>query len=221
MPYEKSLKEIPLFRFIDKSLTSHLNECSTIVTKKQSQAFLLQGEPVPGLYVIVKGEAEVFLTTRRLPICTFGPGDAFGEMSLLDNEKSSATIRAKSAETSCIFINGKLFSQKLLEIPQLATSFYKGASLTLSSRLRIVNTKLRTEIEALSIDGNIASFFHLKEIDHALMRAINELQNVDATFTDVLRSSSNDFETNSPLTKLEALLNEAKQILSSLLKAYP
>ena len=64
------------------------------------QVLFEEGELGDSIYVVVQGEVEV---TRRdsagNPECiaTLGPQQFFGEMSLIDKEYRSATVRAKTA----------------------------------------------------------------------------------------------------------------------------
>ena len=57
-----------------------------------------QGVRAPGLFILLSGHAEVVLDTdgagRRL--ATLGPGDIFGEMSLLANQAAVAHVRTTS-----------------------------------------------------------------------------------------------------------------------------
>jgi CRP-like cAMP-binding protein len=54
-----------------------------------------QGDPGKGLFVVLTGEVEVLREsirgTERLAL--FGPGSAFGEMALIDDQPRSATAR--------------------------------------------------------------------------------------------------------------------------------
>lgn len=49
-----------------------------------------------GLYLVAAGEVEVFREGSRSPIATLSVGECFGEMTLVDKEYRSATVRART-----------------------------------------------------------------------------------------------------------------------------
>jgi CRP-like cAMP-binding protein len=55
-----------------------------------------EGDPGKGLFVVLTGEVEVLRDTVRGTerLALFGPGSAFGEMALIDDQPRSATARA-------------------------------------------------------------------------------------------------------------------------------
>jgi CRP-like cAMP-binding protein len=46
-----------------------------------------------GLHVILEGEADIAVHGKH--VATFGPGDYFGEMSIIDGKPRSATVTAR------------------------------------------------------------------------------------------------------------------------------
>ena len=81
------------------------------------------------LIVIMDGAAEV----RRgdQVIATIGPGDAVGEMSLLDHREASASVVA-TTPSEIVVIDGRRFRPLLEEMPSMAVSLLA----TVSARLR-------------------------------------------------------------------------------------
>lgn len=91
----------------------------------EGEVIIRQGEPGDGVYVITKGAAAVTTEGRSSPgqatLGVFGPGEAFGEMALLDNHPRSATVIA-IASTSCAFLPAAAFSEILQRNPSIALS---------------------------------------------------------------------------------------------------
>lgn len=84
------------------------------------------------LYVVVGGTAEARVQERS--VASFGPGDYFGEMSVLDGSPRSATIVATS-ELETLGLSAWNMRTLLREEPDIALHVIE----TLARRLRAVN----------------------------------------------------------------------------------
>lgn len=87
------------------------------------------------MYVILDGEAEA--TVGGTSVAQLGPGDHFGEMSLLDNEPRSATIRAVTPLRVAGLASWNLRSI-IVEQPEVALNIIE----VLARRLRAANRQL-------------------------------------------------------------------------------
>jgi CRP-like cAMP-binding protein len=87
------------------------------------------GEPGNEFFLIVDGSARVEVSPRKRS--RLGPGDYFGEMSLLDGGPRSATVVADTP-VRLLVINRRDFTTLLREAPALTHSIL----MTLSKRLR-------------------------------------------------------------------------------------
>jgi len=74
------------------------------------------GEPGDRFFVIVDGAARIEVTPQRHG--RIGPGEFFGEMSLLDGEPRSATVVADTA-VRLLVIHRRDFMTLLREVPSL------------------------------------------------------------------------------------------------------
>ena len=87
------------------------------------------GEPGNEFFLIVEGAARVEVSPRKRS--RLGPGDYFGEMSLLDGGPRSATVVAETP-VRLLVINRRNFTTLLREAPALTQNLL----ITLSKRLR-------------------------------------------------------------------------------------
>ncbi|HLG22514.1 MAG TPA: cyclic nucleotide-binding domain-containing protein [Candidatus Manganitrophaceae bacterium] len=121
-------REVPiekLFSLVDSLLIQEYGSGETIVT---------QGEIGDALFVIVSGKARVEKRSEDggiSPIAEIGEGEAFGEMSILDRETRSATVRALEA-TRLLSLQGDDFRRLAKEDPEIGLE----VAATLSRRLR-------------------------------------------------------------------------------------
>ena len=92
--YERAarLSEIDLFASLQPSALALLAERATERVLPQGEALFEEGAEGRSMYLIVSGEIEVNRDGRRL--ATLGAGEHVGEMSLLDDQTRSATVRA-------------------------------------------------------------------------------------------------------------------------------
>jgi len=91
------LREIGLFGALSDELLDHL--ITQLKTKRVApgEAVFREGEPAREMYVVLDGEVEVVKKSRKgreARVAILGPSDCFGEMSIIDMQPRSATVRA-------------------------------------------------------------------------------------------------------------------------------
>lgn len=94
------LAEVPLFALLDDQERSILAERVEIARFEAGATIFHTGDPGASMYVLKSGEVEVTVTTKtgdRLVLERPGPGDFFGEISLLDEGPRTASAQAKTA----------------------------------------------------------------------------------------------------------------------------
>lgn len=87
------------------------------------------------LYVVLDGSAEARVHDER--VATFGPGDYFGEMSVLDGSRRSASVVATS-DLETLGLSAWNMRALLREEPDIAVHIIQ----TLATRLRMLNESL-------------------------------------------------------------------------------
>lgn len=91
------LREIGLFGALPDDVLEHL--CGTLKTLRvhPGDVIFREGDHGRELYVVLEGEMEVMKKSRRgrdTRVAIFGPNDAFGEMSIIDLQPRSASVRS-------------------------------------------------------------------------------------------------------------------------------
>jgi len=101
--------------------------------------FLEQGSVGPGLYLILKGRAEVLKYDEGdyVKLADLGPGSLVGEISLLHEQKVTATVRT-TATSTLLFLARELFQPLVDSVPELLVHFSQLAN----ERLRATETRL-------------------------------------------------------------------------------
>jgi uncharacterized membrane protein len=94
---EIELREIPLFSEMDEQEVAGVRELMDEMKFKPGQVIIREGDVGDLFYVIIEGYAEVFLRDANgsdVILHMVGPGDFFGELSMLTNEPRTARVRA-------------------------------------------------------------------------------------------------------------------------------
>lgn len=90
-------------------------------TYRDGEIIVRQGDIGECMYVIQEGQVEVFRSEdcRCVPLATLGKEDFFGEMSIFERERRSASVRA-IGEVRILTIEKKTFLRSIHEDPSLA-----------------------------------------------------------------------------------------------------
>jgi uncharacterized protein len=118
-----------------------LRQLGTISKFEEGDFIFHEGDPGEEMFIVLSGGVNVYLGSfDDLPInaSTIGPGNFFGEMSLLENQPRSASVIAAS-ETTVLRLNKQNFLTVLTEQPELSFNIMT----VLSGRIRFQNNELR------------------------------------------------------------------------------
>jgi|SRR5688572_8447142 len=109
------------------------------VVYKAGATILNEGEHGRTAYLVVSGEVEVMVGrgVKAKRVATMGPGEVFGEVSLLDPGPRSATVKALTP-VECTVTSYDDFVSSIQEDPEKAVAFMR----TLVRRLRHTNELL-------------------------------------------------------------------------------
>lgn len=121
------LSKVDLFADLESGSLRRLAECARPLDFDDGESLTREGEPGDSLFVIDRGRVMVSksghaIGTGTIQLASLGPGDVFGEMSLLTGEQRSATVKA---DGSCrVLILSKDSVAPLVESePVLAETF--------------------------------------------------------------------------------------------------
>jgi CRP/FNR family transcriptional regulator, cyclic AMP receptor protein len=126
----------PLFKGIDADGLAKLAELTTPVDFPAGHVIARQGEIGTGFFVIVSGGVRV--VRDGAVVARLGPGEFFGELSVLDQMPRNATVAADEP-TSCLALASWDFDKILLEEPALTLAILRGVA----RRLREVSESAR------------------------------------------------------------------------------
>jgi len=140
----KALRQSPLFELLSAAELDVLGELSKPQQYAPGAQVFAEGEVGASLFVLVAGEVEVLRkgpTGAEKLLAVLGAPAAFGEMSLIDREQRSATVRARSACVA-LQLTAENFATFRKHSRDGFTLVVVNVARLLSSRLRDTNARL-------------------------------------------------------------------------------
>ena len=131
----EALHAIPLFsRCSQKELTT-IGQLGTATQIDEGAVITKEGAHGSELVIVLSGEARCLVDGKE--VTRFGPGDFFGEISLLDNGPRSATVIALTT-IEALVLETREFKRLVDASPQIAWKML----VALAGRLRIADQLL-------------------------------------------------------------------------------
>jgi signal transduction histidine kinase len=90
------LQSLPYFASLPVEQIESLCRACEVIAVEAGQVVIVEGSPPEGLLVVVEGTFEATRQTgsEQIRLGEAGPGEVLGEMSILENQLASATVRA-------------------------------------------------------------------------------------------------------------------------------
>jgi CRP/FNR family transcriptional regulator, cyclic AMP receptor protein len=147
------LKRVPLFAGLTDAQYDLLAAGSTRRNFPKGRMMVAEGEPSQSLYILLSGRAKVQRSDsegKEVILAVLGPGEFFGEMSLIDDAPRSASVITLE---SCDFmaINKESFKAMISQSTEMCLQIMKG----LVKRLRGADQKIET-LALLDVYGRVA-----------------------------------------------------------------
>lgn len=161
------LENVPIFADLEEPDLKKIEKLGLRKKYKKGNIVVLEKEMGAALFVIISGKVKIVRTDedgREVILSIFGPGEFFGEMSLLDGLARSASVVAL-AKAELFMIHRRDFLKLLQEHPQVAISLLGE----LTTRLR----KADTQIKSLSLkdaSGRVANVILMLADDIGVFR---------------------------------------------------
>jgi CRP/FNR family transcriptional regulator, cyclic AMP receptor protein len=149
------LKGVDLFSALDDAQLDTIAQMIIEKTYRKADIILMEDDDSnQSLFIIAKGEVKVVLTAedgREAILASLKEGDFFGEMSLLDGEPRSATVRAVE-ESRLLTIRREDFLAAMKKQPDLALTLLGE----MSRRLRKSNRQI-SSLALMRVYGRVAA----------------------------------------------------------------
>ena len=147
------IRRVPLFSLLTNDQA--LAIASSVVKRRfrRGEIVVEQGKKSNALFILLTGRARVLTADvrgREVILAVLQPGDYVGEMSLIDNEPHSATVRAE-VQTDMLILGRAEFARCLPENSSLSYAIMRG----LVQRLRSADRQIES-LALLDVYGRVA-----------------------------------------------------------------
>jgi len=112
----KHLRDVPLFAGLGKRDMQAVAELADEVDAKEGEVLTRQGDLGHEFFVVERGRAEVTIDGEK--VNELGPGDFFGEIALIAEERRTATVTALEPMT-LIVLSGQGFRALKRQQPEV------------------------------------------------------------------------------------------------------
>jgi CRP-like cAMP-binding protein len=148
------IRRVPLFSMLSDAQAQTIAESVTKQRFRRGEAIVEGGKKANALYIILNGRAHVVATDsrgREAILANLKQGDYVGEMSLIDNQPHSATVRAE-VQTDVLVLGRTQFARILPENAAMTYAIMK----VLVQRLRQADRKIES-LALMDVYGRVAN----------------------------------------------------------------
>ena len=168
-----NLRKLPLFEGLSEENLAEIASRVTLCHLATNEVLFEQGDPGDSLYIIHLGKVKVYVNNSRgeeVLLNEFGPGESFGELSLVDFQPRSASIAA--IEDSQLY---ELKRADFMEVIRMRPLFALDMIRDVSQKLRFAITYIQkvTEWSQFIAEGNYSKVMDDIQSARALL-ATNE-----------------------------------------------
>jgi CRP/FNR family transcriptional regulator, cyclic AMP receptor protein len=190
----ETLVKSELLRDLSPETVSQLASAARRRTYRRGEVIFHEGDAGDTLYVLESGTVKVVTDAESGNEALFsilGPGDCFGELSLIDGEPRSASVEALEA-AECVILRRAEFMEVIRSHPPTMERLL----MNLSARIRRI-TEMVADLAFLDLEGRLAKKLlqladeHGQHVDGALEIELNLNQEELAAMVGATRSSVN------------------------------
>ena len=148
------LEKVDIFKGLSRDELESLAAKAVIRTFPKNTVVINEGDLADSMYLIDTGRVKVYCSEKsgkEFIMNTLGPGEHFGELALLDDDRRSASVRTLEKSNFCIIYKDE-FNKVLDEQPNIARTLMRN----LTRRVR----KLTHDVKLLALQdvyGRVAS----------------------------------------------------------------
>lgn len=114
---EELLARVPMFASLNRKELKQVARLIDEISRPKGTVLADEGENGREFFLILDGQTEVLKGKKK--VATLGPGDWFGEISLIDHGPRTATVKA-STDVRLYLVGVREFSGLLDKVPSIS-----------------------------------------------------------------------------------------------------
>jgi CRP/FNR family transcriptional regulator, cyclic AMP receptor protein len=149
-----AIKAVPFFTQLNDRELDAVRAVATEKNYAKNSVVLTEGEMGDSLYMIQSGKVKVFIGDedgREIILKILGPGDFFGEMSMIDKQPRSASVNTIESATFLVLTHA-MFEKCVEQAPRIGNMVMR----ILAQRVREADRKIGT-LALMDVYGRVAS----------------------------------------------------------------
>jgi|MDTB01.2.fsa_nt_gb CRP-like cAMP-binding protein len=109
---KNTLRKMKFLADLDEGTLSMLSSLFTMVSFRDGDKILGEGDPPKGFFILIEGNVNVTTKGGKKPILVSADSESnyFGEVALVEKIPTSATVRAKGGQALCLKLDANVFS---------------------------------------------------------------------------------------------------------------
>jgi CRP-like cAMP-binding protein len=171
------IRRVPLFSLLTIEQAQPVADAVVKRRFRRGEIVVEQGRKSNALFILLNGRARVLTSDsrgREVILAVLQSGDYVGEMSLIDNEPHSATVRAE-VQTDMLVLGRPEFTRCLPDTSSLSYAILRG----LVARLRAADRQIES-LALLDVYGRVArTLLDMAEDDKGIKIIRNKVSRQD------------------------------------------
>lgn len=172
------LERVPFLAALDRSALQHLAEAVTRRTYQKGDAIFHKEDEGQSLFIVEDGSVRIYVPSIQgadLTLAILGPGDFFGDLSLLDGQPRSAGADAMQ-DTHALVLERSDFMALMQSRPEAALAVMS----VVARRLRETD-EMASDLAFLDVAGRLAKKLLELASNHGVSREDGTLLDVNIT----------------------------------------
>ncbi len=144
----ETLREVPFLEAFSKEHLDLVLHASAFIEAEEGEVLIAEGDEASRIFILLSGAVSVVKDGDRL-VTMDQPGDIFGELAALEDEKRSADVVASASGAFCLAVDQRFLEHMLPkgDHPSFYAALYEFIAKLTTKRLRDTSAYL-AQVEA-------------------------------------------------------------------------